>query len=99
MSPLLKGLPCYLVVAGDGNGKLRAGIDWARDELEAAGFSVELVIESGDAEQVIIDQVGANDIDLLVMGAYGHSRIRHLIVGSTTTAILRRCTIPLLLLR
>jgi len=48
---------------------------------------------------VIIDRVGQLDIDLLIMGAYGHSRIRHLIVGSTTTAVLRSCTIPVLLLR
>ena len=99
MSPLFKGLPCHLIVAGEDSGKMGAAVDWARGELEAAGFSVVLHLDSGDAEEVIIDQVGANDIDLLVMGAYGHSRIRHLIVGSTTTAILRRCTIPLLLLR
>jgi nucleotide-binding universal stress UspA family protein len=35
----------------------------------------------------------------MIMGAYGHSRIRHLLIGSTTTAMLRRSTIPLLLLR
>ena len=39
------------------------------------------------------------EIDLLVMGACGHSRIRSRIVGSTTTQLLRSCQIPLLLLR
>jgi nucleotide-binding universal stress UspA family protein len=34
-----------------------------------------------------------------VMGAYGHSRIRQLLVGSTTTSMLRTTTSPLLLLR
>ncbi|MGY6631794.1 MAG: universal stress protein, partial [Wenzhouxiangella sp.] len=53
----------------------------------------------GNAEQVINDQIGQLDLELLVMGAYGHSRIRHLIVGSTTTAVLRSCSIPVLLLR
>ncbi|MDP5776249.1 universal stress protein, partial [Pseudomonas aeruginosa] len=38
-------------------------------------------------------------IDLLVMGAYGHSRIRQFLVGSTTTSMLRSTTSPLLLLR
>lgn len=33
------------------------------------------------------------------MGAYGHSRIRHLIVGSTTTALLRLSAVPVLILR
>ena len=36
---------------------------------------------------------------LLVMGAYGHSRIRHLIVGSTTTTLLRLSEVPVLVLR
>jgi len=36
---------------------------------------------------------------MLVMGAYGHSRVRHLLVGSTTTTMLRRASLPVLLLR
>ncbi|NBD95322.1 MAG: universal stress protein [Gammaproteobacteria bacterium] len=98
-SPLLKGLDCHLIAAGSDQGKLRQGLEWARQQLEAAGFMPRTVVQPGDAETVIIDQAGALDIDLLVMGAYGHSRIRHLIVGSTTTAVLRSCTIPVLLLR
>ncbi|MDF1750857.1 MAG: universal stress protein, partial [Alphaproteobacteria bacterium] len=38
-------------------------------------------------------------IDLLVMGAYGHSRIRNLIIGSTTSAMLRLCKIPVMMFR
>lgn len=99
MSPLLKGLDCHLIVAGSESATLRESLDWARAQLEAAGFRPNVVIEAGNAEQVITDQAGALEVDLLVMGAYGHSRIRHLIVGSTTTAVLRSCTIPVLLLR
>jgi nucleotide-binding universal stress UspA family protein len=33
------------------------------------------------------------------MGAYGHSRIRQLLIGSTTTAMLRKSEVPVLLLR
>jgi nucleotide-binding universal stress UspA family protein len=40
-----------------------------------------------------------NGVDLLVKGAYGHSRIRQFLVGSTTTSILRTTRTPLLLLR
>jgi nucleotide-binding universal stress UspA family protein len=36
---------------------------------------------------------------LLAMGAYGHSRIRQLIVGSTTTTLLRTSAVPVLILR
>ena len=40
-----------------------------------------------------------NDIDLLVMGAYGHSRIRQFLVGSNTAKMVRMSDIPILLLR
>jgi nucleotide-binding universal stress UspA family protein len=43
--------------------------------------------------------VQENNINLLMMGAYGHSRIRHLIIGSTTTQILRISNIPVLVFR
>ena len=33
------------------------------------------------------------------MGAYGHSRIRQLVVGSTTTAMIRSCLVPVLVFR
>jgi len=33
------------------------------------------------------------------MGAYGHSRIRNLVIGSTTTEMLRSCTVPVMLFR
>ncbi len=32
-------------------------------------------------------------------GAYGHSRIRNLIIGSTTTEMIRSCKIPIVLFR
>jgi nucleotide-binding universal stress UspA family protein len=35
----------------------------------------------------------------MIMGAYGHSRIRQLLIGSTTTEMMRKSKIPLLLLR
>ena len=38
-------------------------------------------------------------VDLLVMGAYGHSPIRRFIVGSTTTAMIRIANLPVLLFR
>lgn len=41
----------------------------------------------------------AHSVDLLVMEYYGHSRIRQLIIGSTTTTLLRTSPVPVLVLR
>jgi nucleotide-binding universal stress UspA family protein len=99
-SPLFRGLPCDLVLAARTTDASRLQqLDWARDTLQAAGFTVQAVVASGEPEQVIASHIADADIDLLVMGAYGHSRIRTLIVGSTTTAMLRSCQVPVLLLR
>jgi nucleotide-binding universal stress UspA family protein len=98
-SPLFKGLLCHVIVAGSDTPDTRAQIQWAQDKLASAGFEVHSGIRPGSADAVISQYVSANAIDLLAMGAYGHSRIRHLIVGSTTTAMVRTCLIPVLLFR
>ncbi|MCH8112417.1 MAG: universal stress protein [Proteobacteria bacterium] len=45
----------------------------------------------------ILSQAEAAGIDLLVMGAYTHSRLRHLIFGGATSAVLDHTNIPVLM--
>jgi nucleotide-binding universal stress UspA family protein len=74
-------------------------LESATSLLRNAGYTVETTIRPGQPEAVICEQIKTNDIDLLLMGAYGHSRIRNLIIGSTTTSMIRSCKIPVLLFR
>ncbi|WP_341529811.1 universal stress protein [Nostoc sp. UHCC 0302] len=53
----------------------------------------------GEPERITANYVEKQDINLLIMRAYGHSRIRHLIIGSTTTPMLSSSYIPALLFR
>jgi nucleotide-binding universal stress UspA family protein len=98
-SPLFKGIPCHLVMVGTESDEARGGVARARQILEMAGFDAPAVILPGEPESALGRYRQEHGIDLMIMGAYGHSRIRHLLIGSTTTAMLRRSTIPLLLLR
>jgi len=98
-SPLFKGIPIHLVMVGDDNGEHRALLDSARDALVSAGFDVHIALRSGEVEPALHDYQAEHQIGLLVMGAYGHSRIRQFLVGSTTTRMIRSTTTPLLLLR
>lgn len=98
-SPLFKGFPCHVVMAGAENQASLGHLDWARNTLQEGGFEPEIGLITGDAETVLADYMEAHNLDLLVMGAYGHSRIRQLIVGSTATAMLRSSLFPILLLR
>lgn len=98
-SPLFKGLPIHIVMAGKQSADAPKQIGWARDALTAAGFEVVADIPPGDPEAVIAREIKARSIDMLLMGAYAHSPLRTLIFGSKTTDLLRAATIPTLLLR
>jgi len=62
-----------------------------------------------EREEVVADDKGitidllnhavATGADLLVMGAYGHSRVWEFIIGGTTQDVLERATIPILMSR
>lgn len=55
--------------------------------------------EHGRPEEVIAAAVTAATAPILLMGAYGHSPLRALIVGSTTTAVVHSVKAPILLMR
>lgn len=54
---------------------------------------------SGNPELALVDYQEQAHIDLMVIGAYGHSRIRHFIIGSTTTTMMAKTHISLMVLR
>lgn len=97
--PLLKGLACHVLTIGPANEHAHGILATATNILKQNGFAVQAHIQQGRPDEVIAAFTEANDIDLLVMGAYGHSQIRNLIIGSTTSAMLRSCRIPVLLFR
>lgn len=79
--------------------KATTSLRQAEEKMEGTGFTLHCQVLGGVAEESIAKYVSENDIDLLVMGAYGHSRIRYLLIGSTTTAMIRSCHIPVLCFR
>jgi nucleotide-binding universal stress UspA family protein len=93
---LLKGIKCHLVMVGDDpKGHLEA----AHRILTKSGFDVVAALRRGELESTLQNYVKEQEIDLMVMGAYGHSAIRRFILGSHTTKMLSQTQIPLLLLR
>ena len=71
----------------------------AEKTLKDAGYKVSTVCLHDDISDGIANYVTNNAIDLLIMGAYGHGRIRNLFIGSTTTELMRRCKNSVLLFR
>jgi len=98
-SPLLAGLPAHLVMVGRTSATAQAALERAHAQLAQAGFAAQAVRIPGEPAAALADYAEQHGIDLLVMGAYGRARIRHLMLGSTTTAILGQLRMPLLILR
>lgn len=98
-NPLLKGLHCHLIRAGKVDDTARYYLEETAGKLREAGFLVTTQATPGPADEVIGAAVKEQNANLLVMGAYGHSRIREFIVGSTTTALIRTVSTPVLVFR
>jgi nucleotide-binding universal stress UspA family protein len=52
---------------------------------------------AGDIANTLLSHLADNEADLLVMGAYGHSRLREFILGGATRGILSAMTSPVLM--
>lgn len=98
-SPLLKGIPIHLLMSGKRRPDAEKQLKWAHKKLQKAGFDAPAELIPGDAEAVIAEAVARENIDILIMGAYGHSPLRSLLFGSKTSDLLRSSKIPTLLLR
>lgn len=98
-SELFAGLSIHLLTVGNTTTEATRAIEGAAALLKNAGYAVTTEIVAGQPEQLIAIRAEAHDFDLLIMGAYGHSRIRNLFIGSTTTEMIRACKVPVLLFR
>lgn len=98
-SSLLKGLPIHLVISGAGNGQGQRQLEGAVQTLKNAGIVATSALLPGDAQDVIVDVLKTKPFDLLVMGAYSHSPLRSLFLGSKTSDLLKASKVATLLLR
>jgi len=56
-----------------------------------------LLIDDIDVANMLLSHAADTGADLIVMGGYGHSRLREMVLGGTTREILRSMTVPVLL--
>lgn len=97
-NPWLKKTDCYLLAVEPQKGQI--DISSTAENLRTAGYKVQAYTQTSEhADSVITSYVEDNDIDLLLTGAYSHSRIRSLLLGSTTAALCKSCKVSMLLFR
>jgi nucleotide-binding universal stress UspA family protein len=59
----------------------------------------EIVVTQGDVVGSIVQEIEAGDIDLLVMGYHARGRIEETLTGSVSRSVLRKVTVPVLLVK
>ena len=59
---------------------------------------IERTVSAGmPVGEVLLSRVADLGADLIVMGAYGHSRAREVLLGGATRSVLRSMTVPVLM--
>jgi nucleotide-binding universal stress UspA family protein len=98
-SPLYKGMRCHLVHVAKEAVDDSELLQQAAQPLRNAGFEMVTASLHGDVDQALQAYQQEHNIEMTVMGAFGHSRLRELIFGSVTVKMLCASQVPLLLLR
>jgi nucleotide-binding universal stress UspA family protein len=79
---------------------IEATMDDLAAHLARAGLSIrgiDLTAERGQIQPAILSLAADENLDMLVMGAYGHSRLREGMLGGVTREMLRSMTLPVLM--
>ncbi|OTG66467.1 universal stress protein [Acinetobacter silvestris] len=94
-SDLLRLLQCHLVYVGEYPEILNQPAQLLRN----AGLDVVVEYRYGDVAENILDYQNQHEIQLIVLGAFSHSKIHQFFLGSVTTSIFRHATVPLLVVK
>ncbi|WP_372845364.1 universal stress protein [Psychrobacter sp.] len=99
-SSLLKGMQGHIVMIGNDNETAKKSLANAYAQMTSAGFLVETHhLQQLDAVNGLLAFQMEHAIDIIVVGAYGSSKLQHLFLGSTTTEIIASTLSPVILVR
>lgn len=80
-------------------GEATQALEAARADLMRQGVKVDVMIETGAPAQVILDVAENLNVDLIVMGAHGRSRLERFLLGGNVEKVLRESQRPVLVQR
>ena len=92
------GAALTVLVVGKGE-RVEAWAAEAAAYLEPYELEANTEIRTGDPSETIVEYAEERRADMLLMGAYGHTKVRRLVVGSTTAYAINHSPCPLLLTR
>lgn len=71
----------------------------AREELGHSPIDDDhVIIEEGDAEEIILKVTTEKDFQLIIMGSHHYSKVDKFLLGSVAEEIFEKCKIPVLMI-
>lgn len=67
------------------------------EELRADGVETTALLVQGATVETLIAEAGKLEAGLIVLGSHGHGAVYDLLVGSVAEGVVRRSTVPVLL--
>lgn len=100
--PLLRGASQVEVVSVTGEKDLGGAVPGADVAPHLARHGVnatvlDLPVQRNDVAETLRNHASLTRADLIVMGAFVHSRLRQMVLGGTTQSLLKTCPVPLFL--
>lgn len=96
---LLQGLSCHLVSVKNNSSASEEKFKQTEALLTHSGFTVTARLLEGPVFETLMAYKLHSKVDLLVMGAFSHSKLASVFLGSNTLKMLEKSQLPMLVLR
>nr|WP_194687916.1 universal stress protein [Vibrio sp. S17_S38] len=90
---------CHLVTIKNGQNDLADKFKQTEALLIENGFEVKSQFLEGNVFDSLMDYKRDHEVDMLVMGAFSHSKLAQIFLGSNTLKMLEHTHLPLLIIR
>lgn len=84
---------------GEQRGKAEQYLERIRARLARRRIAARTVVRAGDPAAIIVDRVRTEGADLVAMSTHGRTGLRRLLMGSVAEAVLRKSSVPVVLVR
>lgn len=97
--PMFTDTHIHIVYVAENNDANHETLRLAAVKLKRKGLTVTPILIEGNAKKDLIKYQKEHGLDMMIMGAYGHSRLHEFFMGSTTQTLLQNNQNSMLMLR
>jgi nucleotide-binding universal stress UspA family protein len=83
----------------EGFGEAKANVDGVVAMAQKEGIPIEALTPSGRSHEVILETAGGRGVDLIIMGTYGKTGLKKLLMGSSTEKVIGHANCAVLVVR